>query len=272
LNLTLKVGTAGSVPSVPSDATAWRDYRGKVAAYCFTVDGDYWMSLPGVGSFRFSEGTDEVTSIAEPGASPERVRDAYLRGVLPMALQALGLEVLHASAVRIDHEVVALCAVSQTGKSTVAYALSRRGHRVFADDAVAYDLAGAAPRALPLPFELHLRPESASFFGVSRLRAAEKADANPAPLRALCILERAHSSAPGGPVHIRRLAPAAAFSRVLTHAYCFSLEPSKRQAYLVERYLQLVSLVPVLEVRLWPGLENLERAAAAIEHAVQRAA
>ncbi|MCD6014685.1 MAG: Hpr(Ser) kinase/phosphatase [Solirubrobacterales bacterium] len=270
--LTLRAGPAGAVPEVPPGAEVWRDSDDRVAAFGFTVAGDRWMKLPGVASFRFSDGP-EVTSFAEPGVSEERVLDAYRRTVLPMALQALGAEVLHASAVRMGEGVVGLCAVSQTGKSTVAYALSRRGHRIVADDAVPFDLSGPTPRALRLPFELKLRPESASFFGVSgRVTASDHDDSDPAELAALCVLERSHPSAPGGPVVVRRLEPASSFPRVLAHAYCFSLEPPERHVLMVERYLELVARVPVFEVCLWPGLHNLDRVVDEIEGAVQAAA
>jgi hypothetical protein len=272
--LRLKAASAGTAPAVPADAEVWRDYDGRVAAYGFTVDGHHWMRIPGIGSFSFSAGTEDVTSFPEPDVPPETVLDAYRRTVLPMALQALGWEVLHASAVRMDPGVVALCAVSQTGKSTVAYALGRRGHRIFADDAVPLDLSDAVPRAVPLPFALRLRPESISFFGSDgavESSSADNVDEEPTPLSALCILERAGRSAPGGPVRIGALSPTASFPRVLTHAYCFSLASSERRGAMVERYLDVVSRVPVFEVRLWPGLENLSGVVDAIERAVERA-
>jgi hypothetical protein len=269
--LTLQAGPAGTAPETPPDAIVWRDNHDRVAGYGFTVDGVHWMRLPGVASFRFSaEG--HVTSFTEPGVAVERVIDAYRRTVLPMAMQALGSEVLHASAVHMGRGVTALCAVSQTGKSTVAYALGRKGHRIVADDAVPFDLSGATPRAMPLPFELYLRPESASYFGVSRhAAAAEEGQGHGAPLAALCVLERSHPSAPGGPVAVRRLPPATSFARVLAHAYSFSSEPSERHALMVERYLELVARVPVFEVCLWPGLDHLERVVDEIEGAVEPA-
>jgi hypothetical protein len=270
--LRLEIGTAGKGPAVPPEATVWRDYDGRVGAFGFTVDGDHWMRLPGVGSFRFSDGGEQVTSFAERGVPADAVRDAYRRTVLPMALQALGWEVLHASAVRMRRGVVALCAVSRTGKSTVAYALSRRGHRLFADDAVPYDLTGATPRAIPLPFELHLRAESASFFDMSESAPSEKDDGEVVPLAALCVLERADPATLGGPVRVRPLSPTASFPRVLAHAYCFDLESAERRGRMVERYLELVSRVPVFEVHLWPGLHNLGHVVDAIERAVSRPA
>jgi hypothetical protein len=267
----LRREATGTAPPVPPEASVWRDHAGAVAAYGFTVDGSHWMRLPGIASYRFSAGVDEVASFAEPGVPEERVRAAYHRTVQPLALHALGWEVLHASAVRMGSGVVALCALSRIGKSTLAYALSRRGHAVFADDAVPYDLSGTTPRAVPVPFELHLRPEVASFFGVSGLDRSEEEDGEPVPLAALCVLERLDSSRPAGRATVRRIKPSASFTRVLNHAYCFDLESRERRDLMVERYLELVSRVPVFEVRLSDGLVSLEPAVDAIERAMERA-
>ena len=48
-----------------------------------------------------------------------------------------GWEALHASAVLSPQGVVAFCAGSGTGKSTIARGLSERGYQLCADDAVA---------------------------------------------------------------------------------------------------------------------------------------
>jgi hypothetical protein len=114
----------------------WRDHEGTVCAAGHTVAGRHWMHVPRIGSFAFGPcAGDAVHVFAEPSARPESVLDTFRRMVLPLALQAQGEEVLHASAVRMLQGVVALCAVSETGKSTLAYALSRRGFPLWADDA-----------------------------------------------------------------------------------------------------------------------------------------
>src|ERR671935_59558 len=64
-----------------------------------------------------------------------------------------GREVLHASAVITARGVVAFCAVSTTGKSTIAYQFSRRGYGIWADDALAFDGADRGVTALWLPFQ-----------------------------------------------------------------------------------------------------------------------
>src|ERR687885_2742131 len=139
------------------DVEVWRHHDGTVTAYGTSCDGRHWMRMPGVGTFEFRTGSDVVGAFPEGDADDDLVRDAFRRAVLPMALQVLGREVLHASAVLGPRGVVALCAVSETGKSTVAYGLSRRpGYELWADDAVAFELGGGdagggGACALPVP-------------------------------------------------------------------------------------------------------------------------
>jgi len=87
------------------------------------------MHLPGLATFRFDSQSCNVTAFVDSPDCPDSVLDAFRRAVLPMALQARGLEVLHASAVRTPRGVLALCAVAETGKSTLACGLSQRGPR-----------------------------------------------------------------------------------------------------------------------------------------------
>lgn len=268
----------------------WRDNEGRECAYGQTVAGEDWMHIPQVGSFCFPhldsvarndggraagraagrtvEDTVEVVPIA--GVSRDVIVDTYYRTVLPMALQTRGKEVLHASAVKTPKGVLSLCAVSETGKSTLAYGLQRRGHDLYADDAVVFELLNGAPRLTQIPFTIRLRKPSAALFGEqSRETVRVEGEAVRAPeslpLAAICILERMPEQA-GPPVKAARrdravevdsLAPAAAFAAVLPHAYCFSFASERRKKLMMQQYLALVASVPVLRVRFRTGLEHL---------------
>jgi hypothetical protein len=266
--LTLELVRAGA-PSLPRldgpGVETWLDRDGAAAAYGGSVAGRHWMFLPGVGSFTFTNQAESVEAFAEEAVSDALVEDSFRRIVLPMALQARGGQVLHASGVVGSDGVVALCAVSETGKSTLAFGLGSRGFRLWADDAVAFELGETDVRALPLPFTLRLRPESAEYFGSNGGSETELGD--PAPLAAICVLERL----PGGdgdPVEIARLDSVEAFPAVLTHAYCFSLKDPDRKRSLVHEYLELVTRVPVFRVRLREGLQRLAAILDAIADAV----
>jgi len=244
----------------------WRDEDGSVVADGCVIDGTHWMHLPGIATFRFGPALDEVTAAPEDGARQGLVRDAYLRFVLPNALHVRGVEVLHASAVLCADGVVAFCARPQTGKSTIAYALGRRGYRLWADDAVAFDASREDVLALPLPFAIRLRPVVRAHFGADD--PVEPADhpAAPARLAALCLLERADEG--DDAVEVSRLPAVEAFMPLLRHSYWFSLANQQQLRGMMERYLALVGRVPVFRLRFGTGLRQLPAVIAGIERSV----
>jgi hypothetical protein len=266
-----------TVPVLPEgeneDVQVWREPDGTLIAHGYSAAGRHWMRVPHVGSFAFGRsGTENgdndgpVHVFAEPTARTEWILDTFHRMVLPMALQAQGREVLHASAVQTPRGIVALCAVSETGKSTLAYALSRRGFPLWADDAVVFRINGDSEvgepvTATPVPFAIRLRPASAAYFDPQQAEPiparAAAAPAEPTPLAAVCILERKTDGGPGPAVEVRRLSPAQAFPAVLTHAYCFSLRDEARKRCMLRHYLDFSVRVPVFRVRFPAGLERI---------------
>jgi len=249
---------APRIPPASASVQVWRDAQGE-EAFCWAENARYWMSLPGLACFSVDPLGAVVTATPEPSANPDKVCDVYRRRVLPLALQALGAEVLHASAVLGPGGLVTLCGVSRSGKSTLAYALSRRGYVVAADDAVAFTRSQRGSVAISLPFSLRLRPSAAEFFGLSQAPSIgyEKALGDAlVPLAAVFLLSRREGSGRG--VTVRRLPPAPALVALLTHAYCFSLQDAGRKRQMITQYLGLVTKVPVFDVRFYPGLENLQ--------------
>ncbi len=235
------------------------------------------MCLPGVGSYRFAASDVEVKAFPERGARLEWILDAYQRTILPLALQVRGVEVLHASAIRMPQGVVVLCGVKETGKSTLAYALEQRGYPLWADDAVTFCRSGTTTRSLPLPFRIRLRPASVAFFGESSsipqsdfdvASAAPPPAMDPLPLLAVCVLKRSSTLGTGIAFESERLFSAAALAAVLPHSYCFTLRDPAGKQRMMKHYLDLVSMVPVLEVRFQTGLENLPTILDGIELAV----
>lgn len=230
-DLTFLDGPAPTYDPASEDVVVWLDVRERPCAYGFTAEGWHWLHLPNAGSYRFrGSGMQAVRAcgvVVDPGASRSTVLDSFYRTVVPLALQAGGLEVLHSSAVRLPTGVLALCALSETGKSTLAYALHRRGHPLVADDAVVLDVDDAAATITPVPFAMRLREASAKHFdrpskdrvrvtaasrgepgettdgwveGRDDDRLALAADAEPLPLAAVAVLERVRED---GTVHGR---------------------------------------------------------------------
>jgi hypothetical protein len=219
------------------------------------------VHLPGVATFSFDP--TGVEAVAAEHVALDRIRDAHRRLVLPLALQALGQEVLHASAVALGAGAVAFCGQSGTGKSTVAYALARRGHPPCADDAVAIDLADGAPELIPLPFALRLRSPSAAYYQEQGRPLEVQHPVERRPLAAICVLERGDNG-----TDLRRLGRAEAFPALLAHAYCFGSTDEFRTRRMVEHYLTLASDIPVFQVRLASGLSTLAGTLDEIEAAV----
>lgn len=258
------------------DVELWPDNDGTICAYGGSLDGTCWMHLPGVATFRFSQENAQITAIAVASAARGPIVDAYYRTVLPLALQARGIEVLHASAVRMHGGIVALCGVKETGKSTIAYALSQRGYSLCADDAVPFTTSGDVVRALSLPFTIRLRPSSAAFFETDGMREGQSPppDARtpvalaPERLAAVFVLQRNPAGLSTAPPAVSRLTASSAFMSALTHAYCFSLRDESQRARMVQHYLDLAARVPVFEVRFGAGLDWLPAITSAIEEAV----
>ncbi len=282
LELTIARGdsvTPGLPDADDPEVEVWRQDDGGVYAYGFTLDGQHWMHLPRIGSFRFGSNAEGVMAVADPSARVELVLDAYYRCVLPMALHARGMEVLHASAVLMDHRVVALCAVSGTGKSTIAYGLSQRGYQVWADDALALEISGPCIRSAPLPFEVRLREASTSLFHEdlngsqvrSSLDGGKRVEMQPMPLAALCVLNRAPGGGDSLAVETARFSPAEAFPAVLSHAWYFSLKDVERKRRMVQHYLAVAARLPVLEVRFQAEPDKLVAILDRIEEAVYTA-
>jgi hypothetical protein len=238
---------------------AWRDEEGSLFAHGYRSGSSHWLEVPGVGVFRFDLGGPSIVAVPEPGVPRESIVDSYRRLILPNALQALGHEVLHASGVLAPQGVVALCARRRTGKSTTAYGLGRRGYGLWADDAVALEIAGRSVLSPRLPFAMRLRPDTASFFESNRETPGDSIDRpESAPLAIVCALEQ--TSGPGNAsVEIQQLAPREAFLALLENCYWFSMADPERKRAMMSRYLDVSALVPVVRLRFTAGLEKLDK-------------
>ncbi len=273
----LKLNIKQEGAQVPPPATAlnprveiWRDNAGAIYAYGEIVGEDCWMHLPGLASFSFTRSGDEIAAAVASGTSRELLFDAYRRKVLPMAVQAGGREILHASSIRSPAGIMALCGVSQTGKSTIAFGLSQRGYPLWGDDALAFEISNDSTWAISLPFEIRLRPAPADFFGGEAVAASTTvgtADHPPGmetvPLTSVCVLSRGDDSTV--PVTVRRLSLAEAFSAILAHACWFTIHDDQDKRRVVEHYLDLAARTPIFDVKFKSGLENLSAVLDAIE-------
>jgi hypothetical protein len=265
-DVSLRVPTALAL-----DAEPCHDAGGDLLAYCWTADGTLRLYFPDLASFAYVPGSHAVTAVTHRNLTPDFLLDTYHHCALPLILPALGTSVLHASGVVGPNGVAAFCGASGTGKSTIAAALARRGYALWADDAVAVDVAGPRPITIPLPFASRLRPDAARWLGDAGTGAGPTArrtrDEQPTPLALLCMLRRAPDARE--PVVIERLEAALACQAALGHAYCFSVKDPAQKRRTIESYLVLTSRVPAYEVRFRPDLEQLPTLLDAIEGLVR---
>lgn len=254
------------------DVEVCRDARGDLLAYCRDDGRGLRVDMPDLASFYYRRGARRVTAVPHRPLARGFVIDTYHHCVLPLLLPALGTEVLHASAVGRGDGVAAFCGESGAGKSTIAVALARRGYAIWADDAVAVDVTPSQPAAVPLPFAVRLRVDSAEFFGKTNghgAAATAASDRAPTRLAVLCLLRRAGDAAP--PVTVARLDAASACQAALAHAYCFSATDRDQKRRMIGNYLTLAARVPAYEIVFAPGLDRLHLVLDAIEHVIDSA-
>jgi len=255
-----------TLPSAQTDATVWRDLEGRIIAFGRRNHGEDQLQIPGLALFRWRDDAEVVIAHPEPGTSWLAVIDAFERGVLPLALQSRGLQVLHASAVLTSAGVVAFCGRSHSGKSTLAYACSRRWRGpLWADDAVAFNPEGNVVRAVALPFSMKLRPATVAHFKIvggeesngahSGKDTASASLPRAGELAALFTLKR--TTVLDRPAEVERVPATKSFTELLEHAYCFDLVDPARTQRTVTQYLELCAAVPVFELRFSASFETL---------------
>jgi hypothetical protein len=226
--------------------------------------------VPGVATFSYLPGAGEIVAIPHAGGDDERVEDAYLNLALPLAFQLCGLEALHASAARFAEGVVAFCALSGTGKTTVACGLWARGRDPWADDAVIFEAEDDGPIVTHgIPFRANVRPETRAAVGIDTGGTSARGwTGESAPLAAVVLLER-HGSAEAG-TEVVRLPPVDGLRALEPHAHRFNLGDLERKRGTMQTYLRLTARVPILRVRFAPGFDRLGSVLDELEGAIDK--
>jgi hypothetical protein len=106
-------------------------------------DTEFLLRLPDVATFYARDGVEIVVDRAE-GVAELDVRSYLMGSLFAVLCHQRGLLPLHGSAVETPRGAVAFLGASGAGKSSIAAFLSRRGHRILADDICLVD--PAAPR------------------------------------------------------------------------------------------------------------------------------
>jgi hypothetical protein len=232
----------------------WLDVDGALVATGGADRERWWMHWPSLGTYVF--GTDgPVVAYPTPGSSHAALYDSFTRGVIPVVMLARGCEALHASGVDTGSGVVAFCARSGTGKSSLALALTLQGARLWADDTVVLQWAEDRVESMALPFPVRVDHHVREMLG----RPADVRLADPGarqPLRQVYFLTRDVTIDPGRP-KLDPVRGGSRFERLLAHAHPFELATDARRRVMVERLLRIAAAVPLYELRFAPSLEHL---------------
>lgn len=123
----------------------------------------YGVWIDGVGGFGVEP---DVPRITVP-PSPETVRREERLWGVPAALcfSRRGDLPLHASAVEVGGRALVFCGPGRFGKTTLAAAFLRTGHRVLSEDLVCVRHTRGGPVILPGPALLRVRPDVADRLG-----------------------------------------------------------------------------------------------------------
>lgn len=211
----LRISYREQAPPWPRDARLVSDERsleGEVIFQIEAADGAYRFQGPAYGCTVLSgEGTELQGAPGEEGF--EGWQRLLVAQVLPFAAALQGLEVLHAGAVVVGGEAVALSGPSGSGKTSLALALQRRGAELLADDVLALEPDGGELLAHPgapisgidlAEAERLGAPGEGERAGVLAVNARERVTRaalapGPVPLGALFLLDR-RSEGPAQPI------------------------------------------------------------------------
>jgi hypothetical protein len=255
LRLTFVEGEPPPHASIGREVNSWCDERGEVCARGFAGPSLRWIDCPGLAVFAFEARSSVVRAWPAPGSSRKRVTDRFTRILQPAILQAMGWQALHASAVAGKAGALALCGVSESGKSTLAYALGRAGFTQFADDGLVIRVTGAAVFAHPLPFAPRLRGDAVRSLGTPSPEAiCGGAFGDFRPVKAIVLLQQdPRTDRP----RLDRLRPAEAFSALVPHAHCFDPASPVDGRQFVEDYLTVAAGIPVYALTYRGGIARL---------------
>jgi len=145
--------------------------NGELWFACWKHGDGYVAHFPGVCSFLISSGEMRIECAPEPDARGVTIAHMILDHAIPRLLTLKpGHVVLHASAIAIEGQVVALLGQSGQGKSTLAAWLASREYPVLTDDCLAlrWDAGEQEWLAQPSYESVRLWPDSVDALGINK--------------------------------------------------------------------------------------------------------
>jgi hypothetical protein len=243
----------GRVPRELTAITA-SGYKFEANNDCVLIKTDY------VADILVSWGGEIIVQPKE-GAGEQEVRNLLLGwGLGSVLLQRRRLP-LHGSAVSIGDAGIIMCAPSGTGKSSLAAALLKRGHKLLDDNMAVVDLLQGFPQVYPGFPEIKLRGEILEALGqpLVKLRPNQPVfqkfsldvrdyfHPQPQPLRKIYCL----TAGGGAQFSLTPLAGGAKFDALMKNIFCLRfMKGSAILASLFQAVRNLAENIPVVQVHL----------------------
>lgn len=222
------------------------------------IDGAHVLfRVPGLVRFLIADGR-EIFFALEASGRDEDVVPFLLSTALGILLHQRQLLVLHASAVLLEGQAIAICGPSGAGKSTLAAALCKAGCSFFSDDiSVIHPAAEGPPRVVPDGRQHRLWANSvehlvlAEYQGPAVRAQVQKfhvepvrsGDARSAPLRAIVVLREASIEHPAGVVP---LSPADAIALLRNDVFRGMI--ASRLGHDAQLFAQIAGLLPHVQM------------------------
>ncbi|MBV8361701.1 MAG: hypothetical protein JO189_27755 [Deltaproteobacteria bacterium] len=138
ISISLRLGNADANTGYPA-AARWflrsTLSNGEEWSLCGKIEGGYLLRYPGFADFIVDRAGRELRCVRiESGTVPQTLRHLLLDQVLPLVLNLLGRDVLHATAIETPSGVCAFIGPAGAGKSTLAASFAAAGYSTFCDD------------------------------------------------------------------------------------------------------------------------------------------
>jgi HPr kinase/phosphorylase len=213
---------------------------------------------------------------APPQVAAWRWQRFLVGRVLPWAALLRGLEVFHASAVRVGGRAAAIMGPTGAGKTSLAVRLVLQGAGFMTDDVLALDRRDGIVRAHPGAAIVSLRPEEKMLLAPADVRrlgtvlghsektyVAVPRDDEPLPLGVVYFLTPAERS-PAQPIEPM---PAPDPRLLLASTFVYSVRSPERLRNQLDVCAELAKSVPVYSAAVAPGRGAEELAGAIATHA-----
>jgi hypothetical protein len=250
-----------------------------VSARLYEHAAGHRIEVDDTGAYDLIHGGSKIRWL--PGIDPwwDFGRGHLLGRVLATAMHFSGLLVLHGSAVQTREGVVAFLGLKGSGKSTLALALVASGARLATDDTLPLELGPDLPSVWPGVHSLRVRPD---MLDRPDLRGTHVHDAGrdgkhatapldvsrvmtePAPLRALYMLQPAVSTAPSRIVESGALDPLRGTAALAAFAKAGRMLGRGEAMTLLDRAGEVAKRVPVETLLVHRDIDRLAEVAAEV--------